>query len=74
MVKRRRKKVTSVDEGNSISRQGSPPPRPWTAEEREAAVPLPLPTVSSDQKPQDKSRLNQPTLGVGKTSPAGRPE
>jgi hypothetical protein len=55
----------------------SAPYRPWTKEEQEAAVPLPLPVVPGELKPPDMPSPAQAvhsTGGRGRTTPAGRPE
>jgi len=75
MVKRSPRQNSS-DEQQTKRSPESASSRPWTKEEQDAAVPLPLPTVPDRADIEDNPA---PTQAVhsgtrGRTSPAGKPD
>lgn len=66
------KRSTPPDDGNMRSPKESAPSRPWTEEERNEAIPLPLPSVPGTEKAP--TTITIPHKGKGQTSPAGKPE
>lgn len=66
-------------EGANITSPPAPAPAPavsgsWTAEEMEAARPLPIPETLAEPRVATALASGVPHIGTGRVKPGGRPE